>query len=43
MLNNENIPFISVTALNAIVKLKLEGDSDLRGLYVKGEISNWKI
>ncbi len=43
MLNDEKIPYISVSSLNTLIKYKLEGDEDLRGLYVKGEISNWKV
>lgn len=34
--------YITVTALNTLIKGKLENDFDLRNLYVKGEISNWK-
>ncbi len=37
------IPYISVTSLNTLIKYKLEGEDDLKGLYVKGEISNWKV
>lgn len=40
---SETPQFISVTTLNKLIKYKLEGESDLHGLYVKGEISNWKI
>ncbi len=44
MTQQSEVPqFISVTTLNTLIKYKLEGESDLRGLYVKGEISNWKI
>ncbi|MCF0231652.1 MAG: exodeoxyribonuclease VII large subunit, partial [Enterococcus sp.] len=34
--------YITVTALNTLIKNKLEGDYELHNLYVKGEISNWK-
>lgn len=43
MLNDAKIPYISVTSLNTLIKFKLEGEEDLKGLYVKGEISNWKV
>lgn len=34
---------LSVTDLNLLIKGKLEGDFSLRGLTVKGEISNYKV
>lgn len=37
-----SISYISVTVLNTLIKHKLEEEDDLRGLAVKGEISNWK-
>lgn len=43
MPERNELPYISVTSLNTLIKYKLEGETDLRGLYVKGEISNWKI
>lgn len=43
MPERNELPYISVTSLNTLIKYKLEGEMDLRGLYVKGEISNWKI
>lgn len=43
MPERNELPYISVTSLNTLIKYKLEGGTDLRGLYVKGEISNWKI
>ncbi|HBN00438.1 MAG TPA: exodeoxyribonuclease VII large subunit, partial [Firmicutes bacterium] len=42
MSERNDLPYISVTSLNTLIKYKLEGEADLRGLYVKGEISNWK-
>lgn len=42
MPERNELPYISVTSLNTLIKYKLEGETDLRGLYVKGEISNWK-
>jgi exodeoxyribonuclease VII large subunit len=35
-------PFLTVSQVNALLKAKIEGDEDLHGLTVKGEISNWK-
>lgn len=43
MPERNELPYISVASLNTLIKYKLEGETDLRGLYVKGEISNWKI
>ena len=43
MLDRNDIQYISVSALNNLIKYKLEGDLDFKGLYVKGEISNWKV
>lgn len=43
MPERNELPYISVTSLNTLIKYKLEGETDLRGLYVKGEISNWKV
>lgn len=34
--------YITVTTLNSLIKNKLESDYDLKNVYVKGEISNWK-
>jgi exodeoxyribonuclease VII large subunit len=34
--------FLTVSQVNALVKGKIEEDDDLRGLRIKGEISNWK-
>lgn len=34
--------YITVATLNTLIKNKLEGDYDLKNIYVKGEISNWK-
>lgn len=43
MLEQEKNSYLSVSALNNIIKSKLESDYDLKGIYVKGEISNWKV
>jgi exodeoxyribonuclease VII large subunit len=37
-----NKDFLSVSELNALLKAKFEGDDDLHGLMVEGEISSWK-
>ena len=42
MPERQNLPYLTVTTVNTLIKYKLEGDSDLRDLTVKGEISNWK-
>ena len=38
----ERNQFYSVTALNTLIKSKIDGDEELHNVYVKGEISNWK-
>lgn len=35
-------PFLSVSAVNSLLKYKIENDDDLRSLNVQGEISSWK-
>ncbi|MCR4562208.1 MAG: exodeoxyribonuclease VII large subunit [Bacilli bacterium] len=35
--------YLSISLLNKLVKAKLELDPDLQKLYVKGEISSWKV
>lgn len=43
MLEEKNLPYISVSDVNNLIKYKLESDISLRNIYVKGEISNWKV
>ncbi|MBR5990568.1 MAG: exodeoxyribonuclease VII large subunit, partial [Bacilli bacterium] len=38
----EQNKYFSVTALNTLIKSKIDGDEELHNVYVKGEISNWK-
>ena len=38
----ERNQYFSVTALNTLIKSKIDGDEELHNVYVKGEISNWK-
>lgn len=38
----EQNKYFSVTALNSLIKSKIDGDEELHNVYVKGEISNWK-
>ena len=40
-MNNE-IKYISVTALNRYISYKFEIDNNLKEVYLKGEISNFK-
>ena len=38
----EQNKYFSVTALNTLIKSKIDGDEELHNVHVKGEISNWK-
>ncbi len=42
MNNNEEIRYISVSALNKYISYKFEMDVNLKEIYLKGEISNFK-
>ena len=37
-----NSDYLSVSALNRLLKAKFEADDDLHNLFVEGEISSWK-
>lgn len=43
MLEEKPFSYISVSDVNNLIKYKLESDFAFKGLYVKGEISNWKV